>query len=208
MTLSSCGCVPLRFGKIILFRCQLVFASNVLLHIFAAVSQRPSPVPLLHSSYAWECLTFADLCPSRFTRNISTLRMTASTNCTSVCPLTQEQPRLLSKVRSSSDYNPFPSLLWVLFVTSWQQLFQLISLEIAGSQGDGDIAAVTLPQSAILYLIALQTRSNWRHCISVNRSQGETAPRGRGVKGVPMISVLLGELLKVSTGPNLLKRLI
>lgn len=79
-------------------------------------------------------LTSADPCPSRFKWPILTLRMAAPANCTSVCPLTQRPARLLSKVRSGSDYNPFPSWLSVSCATSWQQLFQLISLEIATSR--------------------------------------------------------------------------
>lgn len=105
-------------------------------------------VSVLHSWCVSERLTFADLCPSWFMGLILTLRMTASVNCTSVCPLTQRPARLLSKVRSGSDYNPFPSLLWVSFATSWQQLFHLISLEIATShrrQGHlcGDPASIS-----------------------------------------------------------------
>lgn len=88
----------------------------------------------LCSRRAREQLTSADLWPSRFTRLISTPRMTAPANCTSVCPLTQRPARLLSKVRSGSDYNLFPSSLCVSFTTSWQQLFRLISLEIATSR--------------------------------------------------------------------------
>lgn len=42
--------------------------------------------------------------------------------------------RLLSRVRSASDYNPFPSSLCLSFATSWQQLFQLTSHEIAASR--------------------------------------------------------------------------
>lgn len=80
-----------------------------------------------------ELLTSADLRPSRFTWLLSTPRMTAPANYTSVCPLTQRLSCLLSKVRSGSDYNPFPSLLWVSFATSWQQLFHLISHQIATS---------------------------------------------------------------------------
>ena len=91
-------------------------------------------VSQLRSWCASERLTSADLCPSRFMGLISTPRMTAPANCTSVCPLTQRLASLLSKVRSGSDYNPFPSSLCVSFATSWQQLFQLISLEIATSR--------------------------------------------------------------------------
>lgn len=120
-------------------------------HIFAGTVSHLACwnlVSVLHSWCANEHLTFADLCPSRFTGLISTLRMTASVNCTSVCPLTQRLARLLSKVRSGSDYNPFPSLLWVSFATSWQQLFHLISLQIATSRRRrghlyGDLASIS-----------------------------------------------------------------
>lgn len=115
-------------------RCGLQIYSY---HIFAdTVSHLAcgNLVSLLHSWCASEYLTSADLCPSRFMLLISTPRMTAPANCTSVCPLTQRPARLLSKVRSGSDYNPFPSSLWFSFATSWQQLFQLISLEIATSR--------------------------------------------------------------------------
>lgn len=180
-------------------------------HIFAdTVSHlaRCNLVSLLRSWFASQHLTSADLCPSRFMWLISTPRMTAPANCTSVCPLTQRPARLLSKVRSGSDYNPFPSLLWVSFTTSWRQLFRLISLEIATSRRRrGSLQWPCLNQQCFIWLssVALQTRRSRWHCILVNRGWGGTTLRHWGLKGTPRISVLLDELLKVGLGPNLLK---
>lgn len=98
-----------------------------LLNVFSLVS-------FLQSWRVSEYLTSGDLCPSWFKLLISTARMTAPANCTPVCLLTRRLALPLSKVRSASDYNPFPSSLWFSFATSWQQLFQLISHEVATSQ--------------------------------------------------------------------------
>lgn len=87
-------------------------------HIFADTVSHLACFNLVSLPRSWcasQHLTSADLCPSRFMWLVSTPRMTAPANCTSVCLLTQRPARLLSKVRSDSDYNPFPSLLWVSF---------------------------------------------------------------------------------------------
>lgn len=172
-------------------------------------SARGNPVPPPRRWCASEHLTSADLRPSRFTRLISTPRMTAPANCTSACPLTQRPARLLSKVRSGSDFNPFPLLALGLLCHLMTAAFPAhFTWDSRVTRETGDISATTPPQSATLYLIEL--------CSTANKEQKMTlyprkqTPRRhhskiKGVKGTARISVLLDELLKVRLSPNLLK---
>lgn len=181
-------------------------------HIFADTIAHLACWNLVSVLYSWcanERLTFPNLCPSRFTGLISTLRMTASVNCTSVCPLTQRLARLLSKVRSGSDYNPFPrsalGLLCYFMTAAFPPHFTWDS-HVTQKTGTS-LRWPCLNQQSFIWLssVALQTRISRWHCILVNRGWTDTTLRHWGLKGTPRISVLLDEHLKVSLGPNLLK---
>lgn len=140
---------------------------------------------------------------------ISTPRMTAPANCTSVCLLAQRLACCYQKSdlalttiyfhpHSASPLPPHDSRFSSSFHLRWPYHAK-----------DGDISAVTRPQSAMLYLIEFCSTANKEEqvtwCILTNISWGDATLRHWGLKGMSGISVLLDELLKVSLGPNLLK---